>query len=50
MPKYLKAVTMTTEKPTMTTEKPTAEQTWLWLILPKYINCHYYFYKIQDHV
>ena len=35
MPKYLKAFAMTTEK-------PTAEQTYMWLILPKYINCHYF--------
>ena len=33
MPKYLKAVAMKTEK-------STAEHTLMWLILPKYINCH----------
>ena len=33
MPKYLKAVAMKTKK-------STAEHTSLWLILPKYINCH----------
>ena len=33
MPKYLKAVAMKTEK-------STAEHTLMWLILPKYTNCH----------
>ena len=37
MPKYLKAVAMTTEK-------SSAEHTKMWLILPKYINCHYFFF------
>ena len=40
MPKYLKAVAMTTEK-------STAEHTLMWLILPKYINCHYFLTKSE---